>query len=390
MGSRFSKRITLFPGFRINFGKRGISTTVGPRGFSLGLGRQGVYGNVGLRGTGLSYRTKLMDNQGRMASQSQCKTGDNFFKLAIDDNYDLLILDEDGYTLSGTAERKVKKYNRHEIFSFLEDYAERFNQELQLSINQHRLTPKPDDSLFKVSDFTIPKPDLPRLKKKGFFSKLLRLDSYIDNKNARLQQAYDKELADWNKQWQSYLAQKKGYLEQLYQAQTGYVDAMEKTLQHLMNEIQWEKETYLSFEINNSGDELSIDIDLPEIEDIPNKEANAIERGLKLSIKEKSAKETKTDYQQCIFSILFRIAGLSFTALPTLGKVTLSGYTQRSNKSTGDIEDVYIVSAVIDRNQWQQLNFDALEDIDPVSAFQNFNLKCELKKNGDFCKIKPF
>lgn len=389
MGSRFSKRITLFPGFRLNFGKRGISTTVGPRGFSLGIGREGVHGNMGLRGTGLSYRTKLMDNQGNMVSQGQYDTGSNFFKLAVDENYDLHILDQDGYTLSIPAEKKVKKNNRHEIFTFLEDYAEGFNQELKLSISQHLLTPKPDDSLFKVSDFTLPKPDLPQIKKKGFFSKLLRLDSYIDKQNARLQQSHDKDLAEWNKQWQSYLAQKKEYLEQLYQAQTGHVDAMEKTLQHLMNEIQWEKETYLSFEINKTGDELSIDIDLPEIEDIPNKEANAVERGLKLNIKQKSAKETKADYQRCIFAILFRVAGLSFAALPTLRNITLSGFTQRSNSSNGHVEDVYIVSAVIGRSQWQQLNFDALEDIDPFSAFQDFNLKCQLKMNGDFCKIDP-
>ncbi|WP_255466016.1 hypothetical protein [Legionella sp. PC1000] len=310
--------------------------------------------------------------------------------MAIDENYDLLILDEDGYTLSSSAERKVKKSNRHEIFSFLEDYADRFNQELQLSINQHLLTPKPDDSLFKVSDFTIPKPDLPRLKKKGFFSKLVRLDSYIDKKNARLQKSYDKELADWNKQWQSYLSQKKEFLEQLYHAQTGHIDAMEKTLQYIMNEIQWEKETFLSFEINKMGDELSIDIDLPEIEDIPNKEADASERGLKVNIKQKSAKETKADYQKCVFSILFRVTGLSFTALPTLKKITLSGYTQRSNSSNGHVEDIYIVSAVIERSQWQQLNFDALEDIEPFSAFQNFNLKCQLQRNGDFCSIAPF
>lgn len=390
MGSRFSKRITLFPGFRLNIGKRGISTTVGQRGFSLGLGRQGVHGNVGLRGTGLSYRTQLIDNQRHTVSQNQYDTGDQFFKLAIDENYDLLIFDKNGSTLSTSEERKVKKNKRHEILSFLERYAESFNQELRLSINQFILTPKPDDNLFKVSDFTLPKPDLPLLKKKGFFSRLLLLDSYIDKQNGKLQKSHDKEMAEWSEQWQSYLALKKEYLEQLYQAQTGHIDAMEKTLQHLMNEIQWEKETYLSFEIKKSGDELSIDIDFPEIEDIPNKEASAVDRGLKLSIKKKSAKETKVDYQQCVFSILFRITGLSFTALPTLGKITLSGYTQRSNSSTGRVEDVYIVSAVIDRNQWQQLNFDALDDIDPFSAFQNFNLKCQLTKNGDFCKIDPF
>lgn len=389
MGNRFSKRITLLPGLRLNLGKRGISTTIGPRGLSLGIGRQGVFGNLGLRGTGLSYRTKLSNRQGNEANKNQCNSGDNFIKYAIDENYDFLILDMNGSKLSKSQESKVRKNDRHAILTFLRNYTDSFNGELKLSINQYLLTPKLDDNLFDVSDFTFPKPDLPILKKKGFFSKLLQLDNSINKQNAELQKSYDKEMVEWNEQWQSYLNIKKNYLEQLYQAQTGNVDAMEKTLQHLMNEIQWEKETSLSFEVKKSGDELSIDIDLPEIEDIPNKEASVIEKGLKLSIKEKSDKETKVDYQQCVFSILFRIAGLSFTALPTLEKITLSGYTQRPNNSTGHVEDVYIVSVGIEKHQWQQLNFDALNDINPSLAFQNFNLKCELKKNGEFCKIAP-
>ena len=55
--------MTLFPGLRLNIGKRSISTTIESNGFSLGIGRQGVYGNVGIKGTGISYRTKLIKNQ---------------------------------------------------------------------------------------------------------------------------------------------------------------------------------------------------------------------------------------------------------------------------------------------------------------------------------------
>jgi hypothetical protein len=53
---RFSKRITIFPGLRINLGKRGISTTIGPRCLSLGIGRKGIFSNLGIRGTALSQK----------------------------------------------------------------------------------------------------------------------------------------------------------------------------------------------------------------------------------------------------------------------------------------------------------------------------------------------
>lgn len=41
--------------------------------------------------------------------------------------------------------------------------------------------------------------------------------------------------------WQSFLNNKKNFLEELYSAQSGNIDAMEKTLGNLLNEIQWEK-----------------------------------------------------------------------------------------------------------------------------------------------------
>ncbi len=56
---RFQKRLTLFPGLRLNFSLRGVSLTAGPRGASVNIGPSGSYLNVGLPGTGLSSRTRL-------------------------------------------------------------------------------------------------------------------------------------------------------------------------------------------------------------------------------------------------------------------------------------------------------------------------------------------
>lgn len=42
MPLRFRQTFTLFPGVRINVGKRGISTSIGVPGASQNIGRQGV------------------------------------------------------------------------------------------------------------------------------------------------------------------------------------------------------------------------------------------------------------------------------------------------------------------------------------------------------------
>jgi len=59
MGWRFRRSIRLFPGVRLNFSRRGVSTTIGVRGASVNVGKTGTYVNLGLPGTGISYRQKL-------------------------------------------------------------------------------------------------------------------------------------------------------------------------------------------------------------------------------------------------------------------------------------------------------------------------------------------
>ena len=56
---RFMKRIRLFPGIRLNLGKRGASVSVGPRGLTTTLGSSGIRQTVGGPGTGLSWSRKI-------------------------------------------------------------------------------------------------------------------------------------------------------------------------------------------------------------------------------------------------------------------------------------------------------------------------------------------
>jgi hypothetical protein len=72
MGFRFQRRLTLFPGVRLNFSRSGISTSIGPRGASVTFGQRGATLNLGIPGTGMSYRQRLgggEDGQARMPAE---------------------------------------------------------------------------------------------------------------------------------------------------------------------------------------------------------------------------------------------------------------------------------------------------------------------------------
>jgi hypothetical protein len=59
MSLRFQRRMTLFPGVRLNFSARGISTTIGVPGASVNVGLNGATLNLGVPGTGVSLRHRL-------------------------------------------------------------------------------------------------------------------------------------------------------------------------------------------------------------------------------------------------------------------------------------------------------------------------------------------
>lgn len=62
MGFRFRKSVKLFPGVRINFSNRGVSSTIGKRGASINVSKRGVRGTVGIPGSGLSYSEMIVRN----------------------------------------------------------------------------------------------------------------------------------------------------------------------------------------------------------------------------------------------------------------------------------------------------------------------------------------
>lgn len=69
MGFLFRRRVRIFKGLSLNFGKSGFtSASVGRRGFTMNFGRKGRRTTIGLPGTGISYQTKLQPYETHAAS----------------------------------------------------------------------------------------------------------------------------------------------------------------------------------------------------------------------------------------------------------------------------------------------------------------------------------
>lgn len=71
MGFRFSKRVNLPGGFRLNFGAKGLGVSWGVRGFRVGMGPNGAQYTASVPGTGASWSGGIGD--GAPASKSRSK-----------------------------------------------------------------------------------------------------------------------------------------------------------------------------------------------------------------------------------------------------------------------------------------------------------------------------
>jgi hypothetical protein len=171
---------------------------------------------------------------------------------------------------------------------------------------------------------------------------------------------------------------------------TSDVSFMHQVLEDNLHDIAWPRETIVSFEISSDGTSTDLDVDMPEIEDMPRKTAKLPDRAFKVTIKELSGRAIADLYSQHVHAIGFRIIGETFATLPTVNMVTMSAFTQRNDPATGNTVDAYIYSVRVSRADWSKNNFDKLASVDPVIALGRFEIRRKLARNGTLTAIEPF
>lgn len=287
------------------------------------------------------------------------------------DDGSVIFTDKRGKPLPNNAIRETKKQNREIIERWLQEQSERYNAEVEALLNIHLTTPAP-----KGEVIVNPKPEPPKLQKHGLTSKLIdRYRQKVDRRNILAQQEYEEALCNWEK------------AENALKTDT---EVMSTVLSGAFASIEWPRETLISFDTVDEGRKVLLDIDLPEIEDMPSQQARVNKRQLSLTIKDRSQKQRRLEYLTHIHAIGFRFVGDVFAHLSTVSQVILSGYSQRVNKKTGHIEDEYLYSVRVTREAWEHINFDNLGALNIVECFEQFDLRRKVTQTGIISPIEPF
>lgn len=355
MGLRFHKSIKILPGVRLNFSKSGVSTSIGGKGHSLNIGQNGITGSLGIPGTGLSYRQKLANFPGNNAQKEQSIPVPH--SIQLNSNNKAIFVDEYGNPYDENLQKKMRTLYKDNILAFYREKAEEINQKVDELQNLHKniFQLKPDEYFTTPVPFWSAFPNVPYNENYEYLK-----SEYESSENRRIE------------------------LNRIIET-TNNIDAIEELLNIELSKINFPLETNISFKVLNK-ETIFLDVDLPEIEDLPMEKAMITEAG-NLSIKARTKKEIKENYINLVLGIAYYLASYVFATIPTCLRVIMSAYTQRMDLSTGYVKDTYIYSLDINGVDFFKINF---ENVDPKLAVNNFKPIINYNSTFEMKEIEPY
>lgn len=248
-----------------------------------------------------------------------------------------------------SGKKQAKKYTERvyldedESMESIETKLDTLNDAIENVINIYENTSSPNiPPTYKSQSFDKPKPTLPPNSIPLFIRVLIfflafalgsatkglailvwlgwKISTFVKNR---------KELKRLNEKWEqerlSFIRDKDTKSLEFDALIQNAANRQEDALEAVFSQIDWPRETSASFQV--SEDTVLLDVDLPEIEDMPRCTFAYAKRQRDLVEKEKSETQIRKDYARHIHGIGFLLAGETFRTLPNIDNVVISGYS---------------------------------------------------------------
>lgn len=164
------------------------------------------------------------------------------------------------------------------------------------------------------------------------------------------------------------------------------IDGDENTIEELIGDfnssLDYDLEINVNYELEDN--KLYVDLDLPEIENLP--QEYPILQNNKIVYKKKSSSLLKEEYANAVVSLAIFLSSSYFNISSYIEDIIISGYTQVRN-TDGDLCNKYIYSVKFNRDLFEKTDINNVDDIFVfISKFENrINVN-----NYSFKEIKPF
>lgn len=460
MALRLRKTLKIAPGVKVNFSKRGVSASIGPKGFTHTVGKGGLYRNVGIPGTGISSRKKIVGGKKRRKKTATKRTvkrrttsasvnrepkvpaavrewieytGEQNPSVSIDITLDgtITLYDSHGTLIDDPQLVSIIKRTpmyKEQLPAIKEEHqaevAERvaeMNADNDEFVRIYRYSPpiltedyykealeELEPQRYERQPYGLMPPTVNEVRSileeeakrdvKGSFLKLSTLrKAYVDE---RLEDRFSAATKEWEYKRakhdvaesirekeanEGFLAEYEIVRTSFEKALTGDTDYVEDAAEEWISGIDLPVEIFTQFEYREETHCLMVDLDLPEIEDLPTETATQLANG-NLRIKSKTQKQLRQEYAECAFGLAVYVAANLFNVSPSIREVVVSGYTQRRNRA-GTITDDYIYSVRLPREKFHGLDYETL---DPEAFCMECDNRCNVTQTKVFKAIEPF
>ena len=435
MGSRFRKSVKITKGTKVNFSKSGASLSLGGRGHSVNFSSRGTKSTIGLPGSGLSYSTNITSHGSSGSSRSSSSTRSTVqlpreVQIRMNDRGQIVIQDGNGIEITDKAVlRKIKSMPQFQSqiarleemrLDKIDSLVQEAEAENERFLNIHKLAPVVDSisdfearyaglmpEKYIIRRFDVSEPTKDKIREtltkeaeevvKGFFMVGKARKQYVEE---HFQARYDQAISDWEEEKKAYYAQQeevKSFFDRdaaakcekqkefLRSVIDGDEEAICEVFDSWLASCELPIEMNVDYEWNPAEGSMYLDVDLPEIEDLPSTKLVKTESG-KLKDKKKTQTELRGEYARLVFGLAVFITANAFNVSPVVKKILISGYTQRENKD-GILNDDYIYSIRFTRNMFEGVNFS---EVSPRDFCLQVDHRCNMTSTSLFRKIEPF
>lgn len=359
MEYRFQRRIRLAPGVRLISTRLRPGLSVGPPGIELVVGRG--------------------EGEGQPVNLEITASGEIRYRHG------------DGTRMSTAEARALRRDAEEELRDALQAHCERLNASLDRLGRLHEQTPYPDAIGYEPRSYPEPPPIPVILERPSWWQGVWGpARQRLQEENARRQAEHAEAYRAWEWRKAEFDAQEFQRQQREEEATWEDPDAMQQTLTERLEEIDWPRETLIDFELVDDCRTIALDIELPGEQELPDRHWSMPAKRIKLTPHRLTATRQRQLYQAYLHGVAFRVLGAVFARLPRTELVLLSGYRPVADSSDGDASPSYLFSVKVTREQWERLDFDRLEALDPGEAMEAFTLRRDITRTGDFRVIEPF
>ncbi|MBQ3574348.1 MAG: DUF4236 domain-containing protein [Clostridia bacterium] len=358
---RFRKSIRLCKGVKLNLSKSGVSLSTGIRGLSLTTSKKGMWLNTSLPGTGIYDRKQIVNFNKKKGTKKSAKTAE-----------------------TAAAKKQSRAALPAVDMEKARAEADNFNRMI-IAVENIHLLPLPGENTAapQAKPAANERPTMDSVKEalrkeaEGMFRPTLwsfksKVENYIaENIDAR----YEEAMAEWEDREMVNAVREDNALNN---ADGGDID-------DFLANAELPVECDAQYEFDPATNALYLDIDLPEIEDMPDEQAEVMENG-EVKITKRTQNEIREGYVSCILGIGVYFAAGIYRLSDEIEDIIVSGYTQRRD-SEGDIEDVYVYSVHFTRPEFEGVGHTKMPPYDFCMGFEN---RINATSTMLLKQIKPF